>query len=222
MTEKDLEAFGAIMRGLCEVYGREMTPFLSRAYWETLRDLTIEEVEQAAIRYMRQPEKDCRFMPKPGDLRAMIDGTGNDTAAVAWSKVLRGMRDYGSYRSVAFDDPVIHRVIEDMGGWPAFGRTPENEMPFFEARFCRQYTAHRRMGLSSDDYPPYLSGITEMDNRIHGHLNYIEPPALIGNAQMAKQVINGARQTGQRALHHVGEVLAQIVDDTAQPALMTA
>ena len=47
------------------------------------------------------------------------------------------MQRVGAYQSVAFDDPVIHAVIEDLGGWTKLCRSDLKELSYMEHRFLR-------------------------------------------------------------------------------------
>lgn len=189
MLKSDVKRFNNVITGLCDIYGKEATPFLLKAYFETLKDLTIEEVEVAAVKYMRLPEKECRFMPKPGNLREMIFGNSNDAAALAWQKVIKTVRQYGAYRSIAFDDPLIHRVIHSMDGWPAICKTTNDELPFVEARFCKHYVSLRHT-QEPFEYPAYLVGITEQENARKGYS--ADPIIMIGDKEQVKKVMSYA------------------------------
>lgn len=184
MTTDDIKRFNSMMCGLCDVYGKEATPFLLKAYFETLKDLSIEEIEKAAIKYMQQPETASRFMPKPGNLREMIFGNSNDAAAFAWKSIVTAIRTYGAYRSVAFDDPIIHIVVSHLGGWPALCHTTNDELPFVEARFCKHYVTIRHSGETLAA-PSHLAGIVEMENARKGFAN--EPIVKIGNKKIIKE-----------------------------------
>jgi hypothetical protein len=48
----------------------------------------------------------------------------------------RGDERVGAYQDVVFDDPAIHAVIEDCGGWPKVCRTELKELSYLQHRFC--------------------------------------------------------------------------------------
>jgi hypothetical protein len=214
MKPEDMQRFESVLRGLCEVYDKELTPFFSSAYFAALEDLDIDEIGKAAIGYMRMPEKDCRFMPKPGDLRAMVEGRNDDAATLAWAKICKAMRQQGSYQSVAFDDPIIHRVLTDMGGWAWFGASLEKELPFIERRFCDAYKTYRRTEKSFD-YPPYLPGITESENSLR---DYPFPsPILIGDQDRAREVMATAGLDGEADMTPTTELLGRVKEAVTAP-----
>lgn len=105
---------------------------------------------------------------------------------VAWSLVDRGIRTIGTYASVAFDDPVIHRVISEMGGWVALGTRDEKEWPFVAKEFQNRYRGYR-MRSEIPEHPRQLVGIAEAQNAREGRES--QPPVLIGNPNKAKQVL---------------------------------
>jgi hypothetical protein len=118
----------------------------------------------------------------------MLQGSTQDSALVAWAKVDRAVRSCGTYNSVVFDDPVIHRVIVDMGGWVLVGGKDEKEWPFVGKEFENRYRGYR-MRSETPEYLPVLIGIAEAQNNRMGQKS--QPPVLIGNAEQAKRVMLG-------------------------------
>jgi len=123
----------------------------------------------------------------PADIVQMLQGTTVDSALIAWSKVDRGVRVVGPWRSVAFDDPLIHAVITEMGGWTALGNKEEGDWPFLKNEFSTRYRGYRSRSIVPD-YPPVLIGMSEANNSKEGH-QWNEPPTLIGNAKTAQNVM---------------------------------
>jgi len=78
-------------------------------------------------------------MPKVADVIKMLQGSTQDSALTAWAKVDKAVRSIGTQMSVAFDDPLIHKVIQDMGGWLGLGQRQEAEWPFVAKEFETRY-----------------------------------------------------------------------------------
>ena len=101
-------------------------------------------------------------------------------------KVDAAIRRVGTYSDVVFDDPIIHRVISDMGGWIAFGVIDDKEWPFTGNQFKTRYQGYRIRG-EVPEYQPVLTGIANAHNSKEGHKT--QPPMLIGDESKAKQVM---------------------------------
>lgn len=79
----------------------------------------------------------------------------------------------GNYRSVDFNDRVLHAVIERFGGWTEVALWLESEWKFREKAFIESYESLAASGISG---PEYLSGEHENYNRLHGYDKFIEKP----------------------------------------------
>ena len=120
MKTNDLPEFARLLKLLGDVYRYAITEELGDAFWQIFKKYDLKEIEQAIYYHMSTPsgqQHDCARMPQPGDIIAWIEGTPEAKALAAWSKVEKTIRRIGRYDSVMFDDPVIHQVIYDMGGW---------------------------------------------------------------------------------------------------------
>ncbi len=188
MLEKDLVKFSEIMTGLSEIYGKDMSSFMLDIYFQALNDFDIVSVERAFSAHVRNPDNG-QFFPKPADIVKLISGTSRDAGYVAWTKVDKTVRMVGSWQSVVFDDPIIHSVISDMGGWILLGEKTEKEWVFVSKEFMERYQAHKSKQDSTGNYPQKLIGKHEADNSRGGF--EIVPPVLIGNPTEAKKVLLG-------------------------------
>jgi hypothetical protein len=108
---------------------------------------------------------------------------------------------------VVFDDPLIHAVIEDMGGWIKLCESPLKELPFTALDFQKRYRAlvtHPPLR-----YPGSLAGICERDNAKNGYVN--APALLIGNRHKAIKVLkNGG---GKRLeVHPAPQAVAALIE----------
>ncbi len=187
MVDEDAQRFASGLLALAEYYGKPMSDGVIALYWQGLQDMDIASVEAAIGRHMRNPDNG-QFMPKVADLRRMVVGRTADVAAEAWAKVDRAIRTVGTYRSVVFDDPLIHRVVQDMGGWVRIGTKGEEEWPFVAKEFENRYRGYA-MRSERPDYPPLLVGITQADAEQRGFR--ADPPTLIGDKQNAQLVLTG-------------------------------
>lgn len=187
MTPHDKPAFAHLIAMLGEYYGREISEGLIGMYWQGLEEYDIEAIRDALNRHMRNPDTGS-FMPRIADITRMLHGSTQDSALRAWAKVDKAVRHVGTYQSVVFDDPLIHAVVQDMGGWVGLGSRTEDEWPFVAREFETRYRGYR-VRLASRDYPRVLIGISEAHNARTGKA--IQPPVLIGDQAAAQRVMAG-------------------------------
>lgn len=187
MQAHEYEKFAQILTGVHDFYSKDLSEFSMSVWWEALRPFDVSAVSQAFSRHIANTDTG-QFPPKPADVLKMLGGRTQDRALMAWSKVDRAVRSVGNYESVAFDDPVIHRVIHEMGGWIGLGQKTEDDWPFVAKEFENRYRGYA-MRSETPDYPPTLIGIAEAHNSRNGLAT--ERPRLIGNAGIAAQVMHG-------------------------------
>jgi len=187
MQDNDSARFLALMTGICEYYGKEISKAVISLYWNGLKQFDYPAIEKAFWEHTQNPDTG-QFMPKIADIMKMLQGRTTDQASIAWSKVDEAVRRVGTYRDVVFDDPLIHRVIQDMGGWIKLGTIDEKEWPFIERHFQTRYQGYK---LRNDvpEYLPSLTGISNAQNAKEGFLK--EEPVLLGNKEKAQQVLLG-------------------------------
>ena len=104
--------FAEIITGLAEVFNAEVSQVKLALYWEALKDLTADELNQAAGILLRT----ARFFPAPAELRDAAQPKGSGSIA-AYRQARDACSRVGSYRSVEFADKRITRAIQLMGGW---------------------------------------------------------------------------------------------------------
>ena len=183
----DKQRFAKAVAALHEYYGKPVSEAVVELYWQGLYQYTNDQLETAVMRHIQNPDNG-QWMPKVSDLVKMMAGSTQDAALTAWNKVERAISGVGTHRSVAFDDPIIHVVLEDLGGWIDLGQVPEKELPFVRKRFediYRSYKARQEI----PPHRPYLIGKSEAQNNNAGFKS--DPPKLVGNPEMAKAVLEG-------------------------------
>lgn len=205
MLPGERKRFAQCLLACAEVYGKQMSEAVSAIYWEALNGFEIAAVESAFWRHLRNADVG-QFMPKPADVVRMLQGTSVDSALVAWTKVDKAVRTVGPYASVAFDDPLIHRTLQDMGGWIHLSTKTDDEWPFVANEFRNRYQGYRSRN-ETPEYPPRLFGIAEADNANRGIQNTPPHAVLIGDAQKARQVMLGGHDRPTVAIQRLGDML---------------
>lgn len=187
MQQIEFDEFSEMLQAVAEYCGKSLSAGVIAIYWQGLKDLDLAAVRHALNAHVQNPDTG-QFMPKIADIRRMLGGTTQDSALRAWAKVDRAVRCVGTYASVAFDDPLIHRVLHDMGGWVGLGTKTEDEWPFVAREFENRYRGYA-MRNERPDYPKVLVGIADADNARRGFTT--DPPQLIGDADKAMAVMSG-------------------------------
>lgn len=193
MIQSEFDDFSGILEVIAEQYGKKLSQNVVALYWQALQDYDLAAVKDALGRHLRNTDTG-QFMPKVADIIRMMQGSSMDSALSAWSKVDRALRQVGPYESVVFDDPIIHRVLHDMGGWLSLGTKTEDEWPFVAKEFENRYRGFKSRN-ERVEYPSKLTGIFEANNSSEGHK--IAAPILIGDATKAHEVLALGSQGGK-------------------------
>ena len=188
MIESDRKEFFPLIAGVYAFYRQAFSDFAGGVWWEAMKPYDFDAVKQAMNRHAVNPDAG-QFLPKPADVVRMLQGSTQDSALVAWAKVDRAVRVVGTHRSVAFDDPLIHRVVTEMGGWIQLGTKNDKEWPFVQNEFVNRYRGYRSRS-ETPEFPPVLAGIAESSNG-KNLVAHVEPPTLIGDSVMAQKVMRG-------------------------------
>ena len=169
---KDKTKFSEFMTIIAEMFEKTPSKAILEVYWKSIGPYSDDDCVKAFNEIIVK----SRFFPKPVDIIETIRGTGTNRATGAWIKVLGTLRGVGSYQSVQFDDPVIHSVIETMGGWPEMGNLLVDDEKWKQREFEKLYPIMEKRG----NHPTHLSGKFELDNTAKGYLDYNEEPVKIG------------------------------------------
>lgn len=191
----------ASIAATAEIYGRQLSPAALELYWLDLRDLDYPAVNEALTLWRKSG---AAFMASPGQLREALEGDPEERALRAWSKFVRAVERVGAYRTPVFDDPAIHGVIRDMGGWVELCSWEEREEPFLRKEFVSRYKARLRR---PDAVVPRLVGLCERDNAARFPA-YVDPPVLVGDADQAAETagrLGGSRADGEREWRRLAE-----------------
>ena len=144
------------MAGLAEVFipDKELTDAKINVYWNVFRDWKDERFIRASELVLSV--KSISTFPLPAEIIEQ-DGTIADETLSMWIISREVAEDVGRTKTVVFDNPVIHSVINAMGGWATFCSCPERERPFKQREFERLYKLFKNRG----DHPDRVSGIYE-------------------------------------------------------------
>lgn len=209
MRQSDTAEFARLLGGVFALYSKELSQTLIGIWIAALQPYELAAVRDAFNRHAVNPDNG-QWLPKPADIVKLIDGGTQDAALVAWAAVDRAVRSIGAYQSVVFDDPIVHAVLADMGGWIELCKMTDHEHPFKAKEFVTRYRGFKlRAGIIS--YPKSLPGITEATNGFNGFES--DPPVLIGDPEKAAQIYS-AGTSAPRLQMSIGKLLAAPRKDT--------
>lgn len=203
MVDHELPEFSRTLLAVADYYGKELSENVVDLYWNGLREYDLASVKRALWAHARNPDSG-QFMPKIADVARVMQGRTDDQAAIAWSKVNQAVRRVGTYQCVAFDDPVIHRVIADMGGWVLIGSKDDKEWPFVAREFETRYRGYR-MRDETPEYPPVLIGMANAHNGQQGFR--LNPPILVGDERKADAVRLGGTTAPILPMKSAGDLM---------------
>lgn len=206
MRVEEFEKFKTGVAGVMGFYGKDVSQFALDVWWQALKNFDLAAITDAFNRHLVNPDNG-QFAPKPADIVRLLQGSTQDVAMKAWSKVDKTVRLVGPYQSVVFDDPIIHAVIVAMGGWIALGAKTEDEWPFVQREFEARYRGYCVRGRDQMQYPRLLTGIAEAQNSLDN--KKIDPPVLIGNKDQAALVYRGGSEVEALTVTRASDYLPQ-------------
>lgn len=189
MELSEREAFSKMLIAIGQIYGKTISPLMVKLYWQVLAAYLFPEVLRALETHVQDPDVG-QFMPKPADVIRVLKGDSQSQSLQAWSKVEGAIQQVGPYRSVAFDDPTIHAVLQEMGGWIKICQTSEKELPFVTKEFQTRFNAYRHQPARG--YPQYFAGINEHQNCLQGYS--AEEIVLLGDQTKAQALLSKETQ----------------------------
>lgn len=165
--ERDYDAFELALKTTAAAFGVEMSPARVTAYLEALAGYDVAAIQEACKAAVRSSE----FFPTVAALVKLIEGSADDRAALAWTRVYRAaLKGLGTYRPLDFQDPILHATVTAMGGWRQLlwiGDLDTENVDVVTTRkqFMQLYGIYERRGAPPDT-PPYLTRLPEHAERI--------------------------------------------------------
>lgn len=187
MKNKDAERFAAIMHGLAEDKGVQLSTAGIDLKFEALKQFDIEEIFKAALAMMGN--KKFATMPSVADFVEYLGGGSvEDKGMVQAGVVWQAVKKYGGNRTVCFDDPVTQAVIvQGFNGWQKMcEELKEDQQKWFIKDFAKLYGAFGRRGVKEYGALPGRSDPFDAKGQ----------PAFIGNPQKA-QIVYKQREQAQ-------------------------
>ena len=197
MKPSDRADFARLVTDVMAYYRQDVSVFVLDLWWNACQAFDMEQVRRAMTSHATDPEHG-RFAPKVADIVRVLSGTRSDAAQLAWGKAFEASSRVGAYTDVVFDDPAIHAVIEDIGGWVKFCRSETVDLSYLQHRFCESYRAYA--GQIQFDYPRRLTGDRSPDD-VYEKRGLPPPrPAIVGDIERARSVFRGGQIGGKTSV----------------------
>lgn len=193
MTNDDWEPFKEMLADVFTYYGKTLSAGLIEIYWHGLRMYDLPAIRDALGRHAKNTEQG-RFLPKLADIELMLGGSTLDAANAALSKLEEAMKRFGSSYTLVFDDALIHRVVDEMGGWIELGKITTKDWTFRRAEFLTRYRGYWAR-KECPSYRPKMVGLWDAENgdRWIGHPGFRpdENLRLVGAPEECRRVLLG-------------------------------
>lgn len=208
MRAEQFHDFRSLLSNAMAFYGKDLSNFALDVWWQACQGYDLEQVAKAMTAHATDPERG-QFAPKPADVVRALAGTATDRSLLAWGKTHEAMSSVGAYTDVVFDDPAIHAVVEDLGGWPKLCRADLKELGYLQHRFCEAHRAYTQRGEFA--YPRRLMGDRSPDHEYKRFGRPVPKPAIVGDKAKAALVYQGGSAAGKTAIGSMSlDQLAQL------------
>lgn len=167
-----------------DVYDKPVSPSGLGLIFNTLKRFSLKEVQQGIELHVNDVQNG-NYPITPAHVVAQIEGRGDERAGSAWRKLYGAIGAVGNYSDVVFDDPIIHAVIDNEGGWQQVSLMSDDDLKFMQARFNKQYNGYVSKS-GQFDYPRLLRGTANADRASKGL--ELDPPQTVGDITKCRQV----------------------------------
>jgi hypothetical protein len=213
VTDGEVKEFMALIADVYAFYRRDFSKFAGRVWWNAMKPFDLAAITDALGRHSMNPDSG-QYLPWPADVVKMLEGTTQDSALAAWSKVDRAVRVVGVWVDVVFDDALIHRVLTEMGGWIPLGDRTVKDWDFVRNEFVNRYRGYR-MRAEKPPYPPVMLGTANAANALDnlGHAK----PVLIGDSRLAMAVMEGGADTVHIGITPMAALTSKVLKQLGGP-----
>lgn len=113
MTAHQLTRFAEILAALGETFNEPISEVRVNAYTLALADLEPEAVLTAMVACLR----DCKFFPRPAEIREKVLGNTADQAELAWSQTVQAVQRVGYLRTPDLPPATMQAIRNVWGSW---------------------------------------------------------------------------------------------------------
>ncbi len=157
-------------------YGKKLTGLATKEWVDVGEKYGFENVCKIILSLRASPDA-TGFIIRVSEIEKALVGTKKDRASLAWAKLM-SIIDKCSARRFVFDDPIIHAVVESMGGMDAVCTWTLDALSFKETEFCKHYEMFEKSPAALQNIPSFLAASG----------NIISPFFPVGDEELCKLV----------------------------------
>jgi len=171
MDSNDEDRFAELMTVLQDLYDKKLGKATIETYWNVLKKYPLERIEAAFSRVIESHI--YANMPKPAHFIEYLNPAKDlDSLAFQALQKLESRFSDNGYTSLCFDDPIIHYVVDNYGGWIRICEETyqmgDKEYGIWKHGFLARYKAFYENPPTKP--VPRLIGTHELNNRNRGYL----------------------------------------------------
>lgn len=203
MRTEEVQQRLALIQAVAENYGRDFSKSLIKIWLAALEQIDFERLQRAVATHISDPVRG-HFPPTPAALIRLARGIRDDSAARAWSRFFAAARTCAFRGSVAFDDAALHAAVTDLGGATVLTRARDFDLSRLRKDFDALYVGHLSRGVPPGTYRGAL---------YLGEGRLCDPPRLIGDAGLARAVLQAGADNGAALLIAPGTKLLSVANN---------
>ncbi len=115
MTNEERPRLARVLAILSETFNEPVSDVRAEGYLMGLNDIPIEDIERGA----RLALKQCKFFPRPAELRELAIGDLDDFAQMEWNGWKKAARLGGAGRPILCEPATAYAISNTFGSWPA-------------------------------------------------------------------------------------------------------
>jgi Domain of unknown function (DUF6475) len=157
------EEFAVELQALAQgFYDRTLADETVFWYYEDLCMYDLQVLHAALRKHVNTPGE-CKFFPKPGQIKALIEVPVAELATSAWMKLDKLIRTAGRYHSVKIEDEIAAEVVISMGGWVQLcSSATDREHDMKRVEFIKRYEGLKtRIRVNAPRAVAMLPGMVE-------------------------------------------------------------
>jgi hypothetical protein len=199
MTKQEIAKFYEALATLAEMFDRALSPKTQELYLAALGDLGLENFQLACTRAAQE----CKFFPKPVELRELVIGTRQEQAEAAWASLLKVLEEgAGQYYSAFVEDGALAATVVRCWGSlieaHAAMRSLAPDDPMYASQ-RKNFVSSYSSALSDKQAGKYFAGRCELENRagVGKPGEYLQPVILATKKAVARLQMPFDGQSGE-------------------------
>ena len=173
-----LQEFGIGVNIIQTITQKKFATEQIEVYYSLLKHLTVEQLKAGLERMFRA--RVYSNIPMPAEIIEYCEDKKDieSQALLQREELKNAIYKISMYDSVAFSDPVQHKIIEALGGWiKAHTKTREELDNFFKFEYVKMYKAYSTKGTGQ--IPLVLTGMHDALNNVAD----VKPKLVVGDSE---------------------------------------